>query len=95
MPSVAETLSIELAAEVQDRLSALAEHKKQSPQALLREAIAEYIGREEARQDFDAEALRAWKHYQETGLHTTLAEVDSWLASIGTDKELPAPVCHK
>lgn len=95
MPAAAPTLSIKLEPEVRDRLSALAEHKKRSSHALMREAIGEYVSREEARRDFDAEALRSWEHYQETGQHTTLAEVDTWLASIGTDKELPAPTCRK
>lgn len=93
MPA-APTLSIKLEPDVRDRLSALAEHKKRSTHALMREAIAEYVGREEARRDFDAEAARAWEHYDETGLHTNFAEVDRWLASVGTDNELSVPECH-
>lgn len=33
--------------------------------------------------------------FQATGLHVTAEEVDKWLASWGTDDELPPPECHK
>lgn len=92
--SPAATVSIKLEPLVRDRLSTLAAHKKRSTHALMRDAIDEYVSREEARRSFDEEALRAWEHYQETGLHASHEEVDTWLASIGSSKELPAPPCH-
>ena len=45
--------------------------------------------------DFRQDAIRAWEEYQATGLHVDAAEVDAWLASWGTEDELPAPLCHK
>ena len=36
----------------------------------------------------------ALKHVDETGLHATLAQVMAWMATWGTDKELPTPLCH-
>jgi predicted transcriptional regulator len=44
--------------------------------------------------NFDAITVKAWLEYQETGLHATAAEVEIWLASWGTQNELPAPQCH-
>lgn len=41
-----------------------------------------------------AETVTAWEEYQEKGMHATAAEVEAWLASWGTDKELPTPACH-
>jgi len=41
------------------------------------------------------DVLEAWTEFQETGLHATAEEVDQWLASWGTENELPAPECHK
>ncbi len=46
-------------------------------------------------QAFKEEALSAWKHYQETGLHVTLEEVCDWLNTWGTPSEKEAPICHK
>ena len=36
----------------------------------------------------------ALKNVDETGLHATHAEVIAWMATWGTDKELPTPLCH-
>ena len=46
----------------------------------------------------DAEWMRegdaALKHYQETGLHLTGAEVDEWLAKIEAGEIVELPPCH-
>jgi len=62
---------------------------------MMREAIMQYVEREEKREAFRQETIRAWQAYQETGLHATAEEVDKWLASWDAENELPAPVCHK
>ncbi len=46
-------------------------------------------------QAFEEEALAAWEHYQETGLHLSLKEVRDWLATWGAPSEKEAPKCHK
>ncbi len=61
----------------------------------MREAITQYVEREEKREAFRQDTLRAWDEYRTTGLHATAEEVDAWLASWGTDDEGPAPECHK
>lgn len=57
----------------------------------MREAIAQCVEREEERQALHQRAVAAWEEFQRTGLHATDEEVDAWLASWGTDNELPAP----
>lgn len=52
------------------------------------------MAREEQRGGFREDTLKAWKHYRETGLYATAAEVDAWLESWGTAREQPAPGCH-
>jgi len=47
------------------------------------------------RGDLDRDMHKAWEEFQATGLHATAEEVDRWLASWGTENELPAPVCHE
>ncbi|BET95186.1 hypothetical protein TCT1_01070 [Xenorhabdus sp. TCT-1] len=42
----------------------------------MREAIRDYVEREEKRESFKQDALRAWEAYQENGLHLMLEEAD-------------------
>ena len=62
---------------------------------MMREAIAQYVEREEKREAFRQDTLNAWQEFQQTGLHATAADVESWLATWGSDVERPAPPCHK
>jgi len=58
------------------------------------DAISEYVEREEKREAFRQQGMRAWEEYQLTGLHLVQDEADGWLARLeqGEDAELPA--CH-
>lgn len=87
--------SIKIDDELKERVQHLANVRRRTPHWIMREAIAQYVEREEKREDFRQDCIRAWEEYQTTGLHATAEEVDAWLASWGTDNELPAPVCHK
>ena len=49
----------------------------------MREAVREYLTREELRQAFADEAETAWLDYERTGLHVTHAEIDAWAKSLG------------
>lgn len=91
----AKTVSVKLDAETRARVENLAEARHRSAHWVMREAISQYVDREEKRESFRQSTLKAWVDYQETGLHATAAEVDAWLSSWGTEAELPAPVCHK
>jgi hypothetical protein len=37
------------------------------------------------------DALAAWSHYQETGLHVTASEADAWLAKLESGKTAAPP----
>lgn len=93
--SAAKTFSVKLDADTRDRIEQLAESRHRSAHWVMREAIHQYVEREEKREAFRAETVKAWEEYQETGMHATAAEVDEWLASWGSDNELPSPPCHK
>jgi predicted transcriptional regulator len=87
-------VSIKLDAETQERMRRLAEARSRAPHYLMREAINQYLDREEARESFKQEALSSWAEFQETGLHLTGEEASAWLKTWGTDDEIPAPPCH-
>jgi mRNA interferase RelE/StbE len=59
------------------------------------EAIAQYVEREEKREALRQDTLKAWDEFQATGQHATAEEVEKWLASWGTENELPTPLCQK
>lgn len=88
-------MSVKLDPDTRTRIEHLAQARQRTTHWMMREAISQYVEREEKREAFRQDAIRAWEEYQETGLHATAAEVDAWLASWGTESERPAPQCHK
>lgn len=72
----------------------LAESKRRSANFLMREAIAEYVEREEKREQLRQDALAAWAAYQAGGLHLTAAEADAWLAKLAAGNDSEPPECH-
>ena len=92
---MASATSVKLDDDMKGRVQHLATARKRTSHWIMREAIAQYVEREEKREAFRSETLNAWEAFQDTGLHATAEEVDRWLASWGTDDELPAPECHR
>ncbi len=87
--------SVKLDDELKSRIQQLAEKRHRSAHWIMREAIRDYVGREEARESFKQEALSSWTAYQESGKHLTGEEVVDWLSTWGTDKETELPPCHE
>ncbi|MGE4334618.1 MAG: CopG family ribbon-helix-helix protein [Pigmentiphaga sp.] len=92
---MASTTSVKLDDELKERVQHLAASRRRTPHWIMREAIAQYVEREEKREALDRDTAKAWEEFQATGLHATGDEVDQWLASWGTENELPAPACRK
>jgi predicted transcriptional regulator len=86
--------SIKLDDGLKTRIQNLANLRSRSPHWIMREAIADYVTREEAKENFKQEALNSWQAYQETGQHLTGQEVRDWLSTWGTDQEVEIPKCH-
>ena len=87
--------SIKLDDELIRRVRRLAGLRQRSPHWVMREAIREYVTREEARESFRQEAMASWSAYQETGRHLTGEEVQAWLGTWGIDAETEPPECHE
>ena len=77
-----------------DRVKRLADARRRTSQWMILEAIREYVEREEKREIFRQDALRAWDEYQTTGLHVTLEEADAWLAKLADGQGMEPPACH-
>jgi predicted transcriptional regulator len=88
------TTSLKLDTKTKQRVQRLASARRRSPHWLMREAIEQYVEREEKREQFRQDALAAWTHYQTTGLHVTSEEADAWLAKLEAGKRAATPKCH-
>lgn len=86
--------SVKLDPELKSRLDRLAGTRRRSAHWLMREAIRQFVEREEARESFRQEALQSWQAYRETGRHLTLDETAAWLDGWGTEDETGVPECH-
>ena len=75
--------SVKLDDELKGRIQHLAHVRHRSPHWIMREAIRDYVEREEAREGLKQEALASWTAYQETGRHLTNQEVNDWLKTWG------------
>lgn len=87
--------SIKLDDDLNNRVRRLAEQRRRSPHWIMREAIREYVTREEARESFLQEAMASWLVYCETGRHLTSDEVRAWLDGWGAEVEDEPPECHE
>jgi len=90
----ASTTSLKLDDEMKGRVRRLAVARRRSAHWIMREAIAQYVEREEKREQFRQSATEAWNDYQATGLHVTADEADAWLARLEDGEEIEAPECH-
>ena len=87
-------VAIKIDADIKERVKRLADARHRSPHWLMREAISQYVEREEKRHAFRQDAIRAWDEYQATGLHVTLAEADAWLTKLEAGQDVEPPECH-
>ncbi|WDE08869.1 ribbon-helix-helix protein, CopG family [Thalassomonas viridans] len=86
--------SIKLDDDLKSRIQHLAELRHRSAHWIMREAIRDYVEREEKREAFKQDALNAWEAYQNNGLHLTLEEADAWLAKLEGGEDDGVPECH-
>jgi predicted transcriptional regulator len=93
MPTTATT-SLKLDLELKERVQRLASARRRTAHWIMREAVEQYVGREEKREQLRTDALAAWNAYQATGLHATAEEADSWLAMLEAGEDAQAPECH-
>jgi predicted transcriptional regulator len=87
-------VAIKIDPEIRERVKRLAESRHRTPHWLMREAITQYVEREEKRDAFRQDGLKAWNEYQANGLHITQDEADAWLAKLEAGQDVEPPGCH-
>jgi len=92
--AISSTTSLKLESELKERVQRLAAARRRSPHWVMREAVEQYVEREEKREQLRQDALAAWNHYQTTGLYATAEEADAWLAKLEAGEDAEAPECH-
>lgn len=96
-PMTATTLrpiAVKIDQDIKDRVKRLADAKHRTSHWLMREAITQYVEREEKREAFRQEALLAWEQYRATGEHATAEEADAWLAKLEDGQDVEPPECR-
>lgn len=92
--AVVRPVAIKIDAETKARLKRLGEARHRTAHWLMREAITQYVEREERRETLRQDGLEAWKEFQATGRHVTAEEADAWLARLEAGDDAEPPECH-
>jgi len=90
----ARPIALTLDPAIRERMKRLAEARHRTTHWIMREAIQQYIEREEKREAFRQDGIHAWNEYQATGLHVTRKEADAWLAELEAGQDIEPPACH-
>lgn len=86
------TKAVKLDDETCRRLEALGEARKRTPHWLMKEAIRQFLDREEETDAIRRDTLARWERYVETGGTIDHGTVDAWLETWGTDREGKCPI---
>lgn len=87
-------IAIKIDENTRERLKALADARHRTSHWMMREAIQQYLEREEKREAFRQDAIKAWADFQGTGLHATSEEADAWLEKLEAGQDVEPPECH-
>jgi predicted transcriptional regulator len=86
--------SVKLDDALKERVQQLAARRQRSTHWVLREAIEQYVEREEKQETFRQDTLCAWENYRRTGKHVTAEEADAWLEKLEAGEDAEPPSCH-
>jgi predicted transcriptional regulator len=87
-------VAIKIDEDIKARVKRLADARQRTSHWLMREAITQYVDREEKRELFRRDALKAWEDFRESGLHVTTDEADAWLDQLEQGNDVEPPECH-
>lgn len=95
MSTTAKNVTVKLEADIRKRIQHLARARDRSAHWIMKQAIGEYVEREEKREVFRQDTLRAWEDYRQTGLHLTAEEMDAWMVRLEAGEDAELPECHR
>lgn len=86
--------AIRLSADEQARIAHLAEIKQRKPHWIMKEALRQYLDREDEAEKLRQETLASWDDYARTGMHVSEDAMNSWLDTWGSVSEAEPPKCR-
>lgn len=89
-----ETPILDLDPSTTERLRKIADERGSAPHALMKQAVEQYVDREERRSSVHADAAKAWAAFQADGLYLTGEEADEWLDRLAAGEDADLPACH-
>ncbi len=92
--AVIRPVAIKIDDDIKERVKRLALARNRTPHWLMRDAILQYVDREEKRETFRSDAIAAWNAYPATGLHASMEEADLRLEKLETGEDVEPPACH-
>jgi predicted transcriptional regulator len=84
--------AVKLDDEIYARLKVLGEARRRTPHWLMKEAISQFLAREEQAERVRRETMERWARFQAEGAAVDHEAVSDWLKTWGTDKEGQCPV---
>jgi len=85
---ISKKVPVKLDQDLQARIDQIAKDRRSAPSLVLREAISQYIEREEKREALRCDMLNAWDEFKNSGMHSSAEQVQSWLASWGAQNDM-------
>ena len=87
-------VAIKIDEDIKARVKRLADARQRTSHWLMREAITQYVDREEKREVFRRDTLKAWEAFRENELHVTADAADAWMAQLEQGNDVEPPKCH-
>jgi predicted transcriptional regulator len=87
-------VAIKIDDDTKARVKRLADARQRTPHWLMREAITQYVEREEKREAFRQDTVQAWEAFRTTGQHVTAEAADAWLAELEQGNDVDPPACR-
>jgi predicted transcriptional regulator len=84
--------AVKLDEEIYNRLKVLGESRRRSPHWLMKEAIQQFLEREEEAEHIRQDTLERWARFEATGEAVNHESVEAWLETWGTEREGKCPV---
>jgi len=95
MAEAAKSYSVKLDPPERERIEKLAALKQRKPHWIMREAIRQYVEKEEASEQLRVETIASWEEFQNTGECLSHEDMVSWLETWGTENEKECPPCRQ
>jgi Predicted transcriptional regulator len=84
-------MAVKIDLEMKARIQRLGDARHRSMHWLMKEAIRQFVEREEQQEALRQAGIQAWEAYQDTGLHVTQEEADTWMARLEAGEDVEPP----